>query len=220
MKKTAIILGASGLTGSILLEKLILDNRYEKIKLFSRKKIENQPEKVIQFIGNIIKLEQFKEVFTGDDVFCCIGTTTKKTPDKSIYKSIDYGIPVKAAELAKKNNITTFVVISALGANPKSSIFYNRTKGEMEKAIQQQNIKKTFILQPSIIGGNRTENRTGEKMALAVFKLLNPLLIGKLKKYKIIKALDIAQTMLNLANSDEISQTLTSDKIKEFSKNI
>ena len=218
MKKTAIILGASGLTGSILLEKLILDNRYEKIKLFSRKKIENQPEKVIQYIGNIIELEQFKEVFTGDEVFCCIGTTTKKTPNKSIYKSIDYGIPAKAAQLAKKNNITTFVVISALGANPKSSICYNRTKGEMEKEVQQQNIKKTYILQPSIIGGNRKENRTGEKMALAVFKLLNPLFIGKLKKYKIINASDIAQTMLNLANSDEISQTLTSDKIKEFSK--
>jgi|TARA_B110000037_G_scaffold29030_1_gene34598 hypothetical protein len=78
MKKTAIILGASGLTGHLLLQKLIDDDRYDHIKLFSRSKIEGLPSKVTQFIGDLLKLEQFKAVFRADEVYCCIGTTTKK----------------------------------------------------------------------------------------------------------------------------------------------
>ena len=89
MKKTAIILGATGLTGSILLEKLLKDDRYKTIKLFSRKEIEGLPSKVKQFIGDILELDNFKNDFTADEVFCCIGTTVKKTPDKTRYKKID-----------------------------------------------------------------------------------------------------------------------------------
>ncbi|WNH10310.1 NAD(P)H-binding protein [Thalassobellus suaedae] len=146
MKKTAIILGATGLTGHVLLEKLLKDDRYETIKLFSRTKIEGLPNKVKQFIGNLLELDQFKADFTADEVYCCIGTTAKKTPNKTLYKQIDYGIPVTAAKLSKENNIPTFLVVSAMGANKKSSVFYNKTKGEMEHDVLQQNIKHTFIL--------------------------------------------------------------------------
>ena len=140
MNKTAIILGASGLTGGLLLEKLIVDDRYESIKLFSRSSIKGLPNKVKQYIGDLLELEQFKNDFTGDEVYCCIGTTAKKTPDKSLYRDIDYGIPVAAAKLAKANRINTFLVISAMGANKKSNIFYNRTKGEMEQEVLNQAI--------------------------------------------------------------------------------
>ncbi len=214
MKKTAIILGATGLTGSILLDKLLKDQRYKTIKLFSRKKIENLPSKVEQFIGDTIALENFKKEFIGDEVFCCIGTTAKKTSDKIIYKSIDYGIPVKAAKLSKQNGIDTFLVVSAIGANAKSSIFYNRTKGEMEEAVLSEKIKNTYILQPSIIGGDRKENRIGEKIGLAIFKVLQPFFVGKLKKYKITEAEHIAQAMLNLANSTSKENLITSYQIK------
>lgn len=219
MGKTAIILGATGLTGSILLEKLIKNQNYETIKLFSRKKIEGLPSKVQQFIGNLLELETYKDAFTGDEVFCCIGTTTKKTPNKETYKKIDFGIPVTAAKLSKEAKINTFLVISALGASAKSSIFYNKTKGEMEQGVLHQNIPTTYILQPSIIGGNRNETRIGEKIGLAVFKLLHPLFIGKLKKYKIIEAEEIAQAMVNLANSKASEEKIIrSDYIKEISK--
>jgi len=219
MGKTAIILGATGLTGSILLEKLLKDNRYENIKLFSRKKIDGLPSKVKQFVGNLFELEIFKDDFTGDEVFCCIGTTAKKTPDKTVYKQIDYGIPVNASKLAKENGINTFLVVSALGANTKSSIFYNKTKGKMERDVLAQNIPNTYILQPSIIGGNRQESRIGEKIGLVAFKIFQPLLIGKLKKYKMIKAETIAQAMLNLANSSPSTiKIITSDYIKQISK--
>jgi uncharacterized protein YbjT (DUF2867 family) len=218
MKKTAIILGATGLTGSILLEKLLNDDRYESIKLFSRKKTEGLPKKVIQYIGNILELNQFKKDFIADEVFCCIGTTAKKTPNKEAYKRIDFGIPVTAAKLSKENGINTFLVVSALGANANSTIFYNKTKGEMEQAVLSEKIEKTHILQPSIIGGNRQEQRIGEKIGLIVFKLFQPLFFGKLKKYRITEAKHIAQAMINLANSTSTEKIITSVSHKLVAK--
>jgi uncharacterized protein YbjT (DUF2867 family) len=214
MKKTAIILGATGLTGDLLLQKLIDDNRYENIKLFSRSKIEGLPSKVQQFIGDVMELESFKKVFIADEVYCCIGTTAKKTPNKETYKKIDFGIPVTAAKLAKENKIPTFLVVSAIGANANSSIFYNKTKGEMEQAVLSEKIENTYILQPSIIGGNRNETRIGEKIGLAIFKIVQPFFFGKLKKYNITKAEHIAQAMINLANSTSTTQIISSEKIK------
>jgi uncharacterized protein YbjT (DUF2867 family) len=204
----------------LLLQLLIHDQRYETIKLFGRKKIEGLPLKVKQYTGNLFELESFKEHFTGDEVYCCIGTTAKKTPDKTIYKAIDYGIPVNAAKLAKQHKINTFLVVSALGANAESSIFYNKTKGEMERDVLQQNIANTYILQPSIIGGNRNETRIAEKIGLMVFKIMQPLFIGKLKKYRITEASAIANAMVKLANGNSSTKKIiTSDYIKEISNN-
>jgi uncharacterized protein YbjT (DUF2867 family) len=214
MGKTAIILGASGLTGGIVLKKLLADDRYETIKLFSRKKIGIANSKLIEKVGNLLELENFREDFIIDEVYCCIGTTAKKTPNKALYKDIDFGIPSTAAKLTKENKISTFLVVSALGANSQSSVFYNKTKGAMEQAVLEQKIPNTYILRPSIISGKRNENRALEKIGLSIFKLFNPLLVGKLKKYRAISANSIAQAMINLANSNEPTQIISSDKIE------
>jgi uncharacterized protein YbjT (DUF2867 family) len=219
MKKTAIILGATGLTGSSVLQKLIKDARYDNIKLFSRSKIDGLPNKVTQFVGDLLKLEEFKADFTAQEVYCCIGTTAKKTPNKTLYKQIDYGIPVAAAKLSKENNIPTFLVISAMGAKTNSTVFYNKTKGKMERDVLKQDIKNTFVLRPSLIGGKRNESRILEKIGLAVFKVISPLFIGKLKEYKIINAETIAQAMINLANNTNKEEVIiSSNKIKTLSK--
>lgn len=221
MKKTAILLGATGLTGGILLQKLIKDDRYDAIKLFSRTEIDDwMPHKVKQYVGNLLKLDHFNADFTGDEVYCCIGTTAKKTPDKEVYKQIDYGIPVTAAKLAKENNIATFIVISAMGADKNSNMFYNKTKGEMEHDVLQQNIKNTFILRPALIDGDRNESRTLEKIGLVILKFIQPLFVGKLKDYKIINAESIAKAMLNLANQKtHIKNIITSNQIKILANN-
>ena len=216
MGKTAIILGASGLTGQQLLKALTADERYDSIKLFSRKKTENTSSKVTEIVGNLLTLENLKDNFTADEVFVCIGTTAKKTPDKTQYKNIDFGIPAAAAKLAKENHIPTFIVVSAMGANAKSSIFYNKTKGEMEQAVLSEKIPNTYILRPSIIGGNRNEKRPMEKIGIAIFKLLQPLMVGKLKKYRLIEAENIAKTMVYLANEKPGLQIIESDKIQEL----
>lgn len=216
MGKTAIILGATGLTGNLLLQKLIGDTGYDSIKLFSRNKLEGLPRKVQQFIGNILELENFKEDFTADVVFCCIGTTLKKSPDKNVYRSIDYGIPTKAAQLSKENNIEMFMVISALGATPDSALFYNKLKGEMEQKVLSFKIKNTFILQPSYIKGDRNENRPLERIYDVLFPLISVFLVGKLKKYRIIKATTIADAMCNLAELNPAVKKIESDQIKKY----
>lgn len=219
MKKTAIILGASGLTGNILLHTLIEDDRYEYIKLFARSKIEGVPSKVTQYIGDLLNLDQFKADFTADEVYCCIGTTTNKTPDKKRYKQIDYGIPVNAARLSKANGIRTFLVISSMGANAKSNVFYNKTKGEMERDVLQKDINNTFLLRPSLIGGERKERRTLEKIALFVFKIIQPLFFGSSKQYRIIEPKLIARAMINLANNTNHTEVIIkSNDIKGIAK--
>ena len=213
-KKTAIILGATGLTGNILLKNLLISQRYDKIKIFTRKPLRLENKKVTEILCNLLELDNYKENFFGDDVFCCIGTTTKKTPDKELYKKIDYGIPVSAAKLCKDNGIKTFAVMSSMGANANSSIFYNRTKGEMEQVVLEQNIKNTCILRPSMIGGNRNEFRIAEKIGGILMKVLTPLFIGSLRKYRIISAEIIANAMIELANSGTEKQIFESDQIQ------
>ena len=137
-----------------------------------------------------------------------------------VYRQIDYGIPVSAAQLSKENNIPTFLVISAMGADKNSNVFYTKTKGDMEYAVLQQNIKNTFILRPSLIGGERNEHRVLEQIGLVVFKIIQPLFIGNLEKYKIIDAENIAQAMINLANNTSNAEVIiTSNAIKRISKN-
>lgn len=213
MGKTAIILGATGLTGKILLNKLIADTSYDKITLFSRKSVGNTSIKVEEHLINLLRLEQYKDQFIGDEVFCCIGTTAAKTKDKKTYQAIDYGIPVNAAKLANQKNIKTFIVISSMGANASSSIFYNKTKGEMEQDVLQVNLKNTYILRPSLIGGNRTEIRVGEYIAKGIMNFISPLLFGNLKKYRIISPEKIATCMHQLAQKEVPQSIFHSDEI-------
>ncbi|UOK43284.1 MULTISPECIES: NAD(P)H-binding protein [Flavobacterium] len=213
MKKTAILLGASGLTGSLLLDLLLSDSDFDKIKLFSRKESGHLNPKIEEHIVDVLHLENHAANFTGDVVFCCIGTTKAKTPDENEYKSIDFGIPVTAAQLAKQNNIPAFIVISALGANPKSPVFYNRIKGEMERQVLDLGIPKTHILEPSLIDGDRNEARVGETMGIYLMKVINPLLIGKLKKFRSIPPENIAKTMWHLSKNDYPKNIVSSDVI-------
>ncbi|WP_196895969.1 NAD-dependent epimerase/dehydratase family protein [Aureivirga marina] len=217
MKKTAIILGASGLTGNLLLHLLLEDQRYEKIISFGRKSLNFTHQKLKEVICDLFDLESQKEKFKADEVYCCIGTTAKKTPDKDTYKDIDLGIPWDASVLCKENHIDTFLVISALGANSNSSIFYNKTKGDMEKLVLKQQLKHTFILRPSLILGKRKESRFLENIGMTIFPLFHFLMQGKWKKYRAIKAISIAKAMIYLANSSENSGIINSDKIQELS---
>ncbi len=216
--KTAIILGATGLTGGILLQKLIQDDRYDNIKLFSRKSTGISHPKIEEHLIDMLQLRDHAEAFTADEVFCCIGTTASKTSDKELYHNIDYGIPVSAARLCKTNKIPIFVVISALGADLNSRVFYNRTKGEMEEAVLEFDIPKTHILQPSLIGGKRDEKRPGEYFFKILMKVFNPLLIGPFKKYRTINPETIVSTMVWLANHEFDEKRIVSDEISEIAK--
>lgn len=215
MKKTAIILGATGLTGGHLLDFLLKDDRYKKIKLFSRSSVEISNPELEEHLIDLFELEKHKANFKADEVFCCIGTTKAKTPNNETYRKIDYGIPFAAAKLCKENNIQTFIVISAMGANPDSKVFYNKIKGEMERDVLKQNIQNTYILQPGLIGGNRNEKRLGESIAKFLFKILNPIIP---KNYRTISPETIAKAMVVLANQGHSKKHIENQTIKDIAK--
>lgn len=214
--KTAIILGATGLTGRILLQKLLKDPRYGKIILFSRSTVKIENSKIEEHLVDLFQLENYKEQFKADQVFCCIGTTKSKTPNEETYRKIDYGIPVTAAKLCKENGISNFTVISALGANPDSVVFYNKVKGEMQRDVMAQKIKNTYIFQPSLIAGDRQEKRFFENLAKQVMKILNYVLIGPLKKYRSIHPVTIARAILIVAKKGYEKSVIESDEIKKI----
>ncbi len=193
MKKTAIILGASGLTGSYLLNELLKDDEYESVKIFVRKKLDISNKKLTQIVCDLFKLSKHKDEFFADEVFCCIGTTKAKTPDKKLYKMIDFGIPISVAKLCEENSISTLSVISAINANKNSRFFYSRVKGEMEEEILKYNIKNIFLYRPSLIYGKRKDVRLGEKFGILMLKIIDTCLKSK---YRPISGEDLAKVML------------------------
>lgn len=217
--KTAIVLGATGLTGSLLVQRLLDDDRYETVKVFTRRSLGVEHQKLVEHQCDLLKLKNESEHFYGDEVYCCIGTTKAKTPNKEMYRKIDFGIPVTAAELCKKNNIDTYLVVSALGADANSRVFYNRIKGEMEDAVLEMGIKNIYLLQPSLIAGKRKEARPTEYIFKQLMKLLNIVLAGPLKKYQSIAPETIADALVLLANSDYKMKRIPSDKIADLVKN-
>jgi uncharacterized protein YbjT (DUF2867 family) len=219
-QKTAILLGATGLTGSLLLSRLVADDSYGAIKLFSRKPSGNPSPKIKEYIGDVLHLEKFQNDFTADEIFCCVGTTSAKTKDRDIYRAIDFGIPFTASKLAKKNNIPAILVLSSLGAQPNSRIFYSRTKGEMEQAVLGQKIPNTYLLRPSLILGERKERRLGESIGAVLLTLASVFLVGRLRKYRAIEADCIASAMIHLAKTRPEIQIVNSDLIREYGKKV
>lgn len=214
--KTAIILGATGLTGSILLDNLLNNPSYNNVIIFVRKSVGFTHKKLKEVICDVINIEEQKELFKANEVFCCIGTTAKKTPDKEVYKAIDYGIPVKCAQLCAENSIPRLFVISALGVNVNSSIFYNRTKGEMERDVLAILPNKVTFMQPSLILGNRGDVRVGEQIGSILMTGLSFLMVGPLKKYRAIQAETIANAMVVLAQQKVVITYVPSNEIQRI----
>jgi len=216
MGKTAIVLGATGLTGGWLTQSLLDDQRYTSVKLISRRSIGLFHSKLEEHLIDMQDLEAHKHLFVSDELFCCIGTTKKKTPNETTYRKIDFGIPVTAAKLCKTNGISTFVVMSSLGADPESKVFYSRLKGQMEAAVLELGLEKSVIVRPSLIAGARDEKRLGEGFAKSIMALLNPLLLGPLKVYRSIQSKCIAKAMLWLANNPTDKVIFLSDELESI----
>ncbi|MDB2617709.1 NAD(P)H-binding protein, partial [Candidatus Pelagibacter bacterium] len=194
--KTALLFGSSGLVGGHLLNQLINDNKYSKIKLFIRKDPEISDLKVEVIKTNFNNLQNHKEDIKGDDCFFCIGTTKKNSPDKNEYKRVELEVPKKVAQIAKSNSVNSFVFISSGYADPKSSGDYLKFKGEVEEELKRLNFQKLGIMRPSFLLGDRKERRIGEKIGIFVFKILSPLFIGPLKKMKPIHSATVAKAMI------------------------
>ena len=218
-RKNAIIIGATGLVGGKLMHLLLEDDRYKSITVLSRRELEITHPKLRTAIGDLLQLKDFTSEFYGDEVFCCIGTTAAKTPDRNRYREIDHGIPLNAARHCKQNGIGTFIVVSAKGANANSSLFYNRMKGEMERDVIAVGLQKTHIVQPALIGGKRNEKRPGEYFFKKLLSALDFLMIGPLAAYKLILPETIARAMIWLANHSYDDIRVSSATLKTLGEN-
>ena len=215
--KTALLFGSSGLIGGHLLNVLIQNNDYNKIKIFVRSELKIKESKIEIIKADFNDLKKHIEDIKGDDCFFCIGTTKKNSPDKNEYKRIERDMPVEIAEIAKANSVNSFIYVSSGFADPKNSGAYLRYKGEVEEELKKLNFSKLGIMRPSFLMGNRKEKRYGEKIGIFLFKLLSPLFLGPLKKMKPIKAEEVAQAMINVAQKDYEKIIFESNEIVEVS---
>lgn len=196
-QRTALVLGASGLTGQNLLNLLLDDPMYTRITIYVRKLLTNNHPKLEQ---RIVNYDGLGAAVDAQDVFCCLGTTIKKAGSQQAFRLVDLVYPQRVAELQLRAGSKRFLVISAVGAHANSSIFYSRTKGQMEKALMMLGYPCLCIFRPSFILGERSERRTAEKIGMGISKLLSPLLIGPLKKYQAVTALGLAKSMQDAAH--------------------
>ena len=214
--KTALLFGASGLVGSHLLNQLIKDTNYSKIKLFVRSVTEIIDPKVEIIKTDFNNLQNHKEDVKGDDCFFCIGTTKQNSSDKDEYRKVELDIPKEIAKIAKLNLVNSFIFVSAIYANSNSSGDYVRFKGLVEEELKRLNFPKLALMRPSFLMGNRKEKRVGEKIGIFVFKLLSPLLLGPIKKMRPIHSETVAKAMIKAANENLEKNIFESNEIAEL----
>jgi len=214
--KTALVFGSSGLVGGHLLNQLIENDNYNKIKIFVRSEPKNHNPKIEIIKTDFNNLENHKEDIKGDDCFFCIGTTKQNSPDKNEYRRVELDIPKKIAQIAKSNSVNSFVFVSSGYADPKSSGDYLKFKGEVEEELKRLNFPKLGIMRPSFLLGDRKEKRVGEKIGIFVFKLLSPLFLGPLKKMKPIHSETVAKAMISSANENLKKNVFESNEIAEL----
>jgi uncharacterized protein YbjT (DUF2867 family) len=193
--KTASLIGGTGLIGGELLKLLLDDPAYSTVKLLVRRPVALEHPKLEKRLVDFNDGDSLLIALANSDVtFCTVGTTQKKVKgDRAAYRKVDYDIPVNAARFCRMTGCKTFVLVSAVGANSKSSNFYLRFKGEVEETVRGIGIEAVHIMRPSWLLGNRKEFRPMEKFGLPVLRLLSSLLPSK---YKAIEAKDVARAML------------------------
>lgn len=197
--RTALIAGATGLTGGHLLRQLLGGADYGKVYALVRKTSLAAHPKLEEMAVDFAHMPRLPRV---DDAFCCLGTTIKKAGSKAAFRMVDFDYVMNFATAAKRSGARRFLVVSAIGADAGSSIFYSRVKGETENALQKIGFDALHIFRPSFLVGERQESRAGERIGIAAFSLAAPLMLGPMKKYRPVTAKSVADAMLKAANSD------------------
>lgn len=201
-----VLIGATGLVGSEVLNQLLSEEKVSKINVLTRKKIDIHSPKVMNYVVDFENEEDLKNAIHGDAIVCCIGTTKAKTPNVGEYEKIDRDIPIRLAKIGKENGIHQYHLISAIGANKNSSINYNRIKGEAEEGVLAAGIPKTLIYRPGMLIGKRNESRPGEFIAQKLSFLLDFFMLGSMKKYHSVKAEYLASRIVRNCLNDRIDK--------------
>lgn len=199
---TICISGASGLVGNEILIQTLNDPRTEKVLVLARNPLGFGHPKMQVVLVSFDQLEQLEVAEKIDCAFCALGTTLKKAGSKKRQQEIDRDYVISFSKFCKKAGVEKLGVVSSIGANEKSSNFYLRTKGEMEQGVSRLEIPLTVFIRPSFLIGPRKEKRPGEKIIQSILFLINPLLVGKVKKYRGIHASEVARKLIEATLSD------------------
>ncbi len=178
----AVIVGASGLTGSKLLELLLKDSDITKVISMGRRPLPVKSTKLSEvLVGDLADLHSVEPQLRGDIYFCCLGTTIKTAGSQEAFRKVDYQAVADFGKIAKANGAKSFVLVSAAGANQNSKIFYNRVKGETEEFLKGLGLKSLVFARPGLLMGDRKQRRTGEAFAISAMRVLSPVLPGALR---------------------------------------
>ena len=197
INKTAVVFGSTGLVGRELVNELLSRNDYTKVKAVARRNVPvSNPKLDIIRLEDYAGLTDIKDKLIADAYFCCIGTTIKIAGTRDKFRQVDLEIPEQIARLAELLSVHDLVIISSVGASYISSNFYLKTKGEMERSVRELYSGNLRIIRPSLLMGRREEVRFGEKAAIVFMEIFGWLFAGPLKKYRGIKARDVAKAMI------------------------
>ncbi|HSU16767.1 oxidoreductase [Longimicrobium sp.] len=200
--RTALVLGATGLVGGHCVDLLLADPAWERVTTIGRRSIDREHPKLVQRLADLGRLEEEAgDAFAVDDVFCCLGTTIRKAGSREAFMRVDHDYPVAAATLASRRGARRFFLVSSLGADAGSRVFYNRVKGEVERDVAAVPFEGVALVRPSLMLGPRIERRIGERVAQVVMPLFSPVMRGPLRKYRAIDALAVARAMVRLARA-------------------
>jgi uncharacterized protein YbjT (DUF2867 family) len=208
--KRALIAGATGLVGGLVLGRLLAHPSYSRVEVLVRRELPIRNPKIIQ---RVVDFERLEAASAADDVFCCLGTTIAKAGSQEAFRRVDHDYPLALARVGMAAGAQRFLMVSSLGADARSSVFYLRVKGETERDIAATGLPKIMFMRPSFLFGERLEQRAGERAAAFIGRMTAPLLVGPLRKYGPIHADDVAAAMLYAANHDVRPGPIESDEI-------
>ncbi len=210
----AVIIGASGATGKKLVDNILADKQYQSVTIFVRNTTTRKHPKLIEYVIDFSKIEDYTQYIIGDVIFSCLGTTLSTAGSKDNQWKIDFDIPAKFAEIARQNNIKSFVLVSSFGASAESKIFYNMMKGKLEEKISELNFEQYIIFRPGALI-RPDSDRLGEKLAVKFLALTNK--AGLLKKYRPLEVDTLADKLAKAPKTQLKGEVIIElDKIFNF----
>lgn len=195
MGKTGIVIGATGLVGSQIVNLLLDDDRYSLVKVFHRRSTGLQHPKLEEHIIDFDEIDEWKSQIKGDELYSALGTTIKKAGSQERQYTIDYTYQFETAKAAAENGVKKYSLVSSAGADPQSKVFYSRLKGELDEAVKKLPFELITVMRPSILAGERNESRPGEAIGMFLARIFTK--ISGLKKYRPIPGRTVAQGMIN-----------------------